>query len=85
MMTTEYTDDRRLNLETPEQKGRLRACFRRLGTEEFKPLIQFLKSTLEDRTETLQVSVDLHTIYRMQGQCKAIKDILETVAESHKS
>lgn len=48
-------------------------------------MIQFLKKLLVERTETLQSSTDVAVIYRMQGQCKAIKDILETVAKSHKS
>ena len=85
MYEYEYTVGSRFDLETPEQKARLRACFHRLGTEEFKPMIQFLKKLLMERTETLQSSTDMAVIYRMQGQCKAIKDILETVAKSHKS
>lgn len=66
-----------------EQRN-LAVCLQRLRSPEFSAFTRFLKNRLEDRSETLSNAEDVHLVYRMQGQIRAIKDILETIEADRK-
>ena len=63
----------------------LRNNLKRLASPEFKPFVRHLEEMLKDRTETLQTTIDTAVLYRMQGQCKVLKDILGEVASATKN
>ncbi|MGN1208658.1 MAG: hypothetical protein ACI4SV_00025 [Duodenibacillus sp.] len=66
------------------EQSRLASCLNRLRSPEFAPFTRFLKSVIADRSETLVNAEDDRVIYRMQGQIKAVKDILETIEADRK-
>lgn len=70
--------------EYSAEKQELAVCLNRLRSPEFSAFARFLKTRLEERSETLSNATDMLLVYRMQGQIRAIKDILETIEADRK-
>lgn len=68
-----------------EESKRLMEAMRRLGSLEFRPVIDYLKSIREQSADTLTHSQDSVVLYRMQGRCQVIDEILEAVAKATRS
>lgn len=67
------------------EEDRLRATLRRLGGDEFRPFLRHLESLVEDRSHTLRNASDMVIVHRMQGEIRALTDILDAVAKATKA
>lgn len=70
--------------ETVESGVRLKRELSRIERE-FPEFKAFLGRQLTAATETLTNSSDMTTVYRMQGQLKALQNILESLAKAKNS
>ena len=67
------------------EEDRLRATLRRLGGDEFRPFLRHLESLVEDRSHTLRNTSDMTVVYRMQGEIRALNEVLDAVAKATKA
>ena len=69
-------------IRTNADRDALKRQLQRLRSDEFAMVRRFLKQTMMQRLDTLAKSTDPQTVWRMQGQVKALEDLLEAVERS---
>ena len=60
---------------------RIDAIFKRLQTEEFEPLREFLKSQLDAEFSSLKIVVEPSDFYRIQGMIRGLEMLLGKVTK----
>lgn len=61
---------------------RISRAYAQLQSEEFTPVLQHLRNRLDILYSSLAQQTEMHTVYRIQGEIKAVKEFLDKVAES---
>ena len=57
-----------------------KVALKHLGDPENASVLEFLRSKLIERTETLKKAKSLEDVYRYQGRIAELEDLLETIA-----
>lgn len=64
---------------SPQEQERLNLLMKRLASPEFEVLRRYLKIQIAQRLDTLVSTTDPVIGFRMQGQVKAIEELLEAI------